>query len=87
MEATILKTDMHCNKCISKVEPFLKSDASINKYSFDLASPNKTITIEAEELDVQKIIFQLESEGYKAEEPDHSKTFTFEGIPTKTKSL
>ena len=45
MEATILKTDLHCNRCIDKIEPILKEDNSIHNYKFELDHPDKQVTI------------------------------------------
>ena len=45
MEALILKTDLHCNSCVNKVEPILISHPDIEEYIIDLEHPEKIISI------------------------------------------
>ena len=70
METTILKTDMHCDKCIRTVEPILKADSSIYKYKFNLGHPDKLITIESDNLNLSSLIENLKGEGYTAQKWD-----------------
>lgn len=68
METTILKTNLHCQSCLNKIEPILKSDKAIKNYKIDLSDLNKTITIESEGLDIDQIIEQIGNIGYSASE-------------------
>lgn len=67
METTILKTDLHCDSCVSKIEPVLNADTSISDYSINLDHPDRIITINSEELDVQDIISKISKVGFKAD--------------------
>ncbi|NOR74119.1 MAG: hypothetical protein GQ525_03055, partial [Draconibacterium sp.] len=67
METIILKTDLHCNSCVSKVEPFLKGESSIKKYSFNLNHPEKLVTIDSDNLNLKTIVSLFGKAGYKAE--------------------
>jgi copper chaperone len=60
------KTTMSCSGCVSKVEKFLNSEMDILKWGVDLSSPDKTLTIQTEKLDPNKIPELLLKAGYKA---------------------
>ena len=77
METLILKTDLHCESCIQKVEPILKSDNSIKYFEFDLNHPNKLIKIEANHLNLNSILSQIENAGYTAEKLVFNESLNF----------
>jgi len=77
METLILKTDLHCESCIQKVEPILKSDNSIKYFEFDLNHPNKLIKIEANHLNLNSILTQIENAGYTAEKLVFNESLNF----------
>jgi copper chaperone CopZ len=66
METTILKTDLHCNNCIKKVEPILKSESNIKSFQFDLDHPDKLIKIESSNLNLNNLLTQISDLGYTA---------------------
>lgn len=68
METIILKTDLHCNNCVSKIEPLLNAEKSIQKYSFNLEHPDNLVTIESDNLNLKFIVSLFNKAGYKAEE-------------------
>jgi copper chaperone len=61
------KTTMSCSNCVSKVEKLLNAEKAISKWDVDLASPDKTLTIETDTLDPSAIPPLLLKAGYKAE--------------------
>ena len=67
MEALTLKTDLHCNSCVSKVEPILISNSDIEEYTIDLEHPDKIISIKGKDLKSQDLILKLHDAGYHAE--------------------
>lgn len=62
------KTNIKCNGCIQTVTPFLSDIKEIKEWKVDLASPDKTLTIEGTDLDPGVIISKLNQAGYKAEQ-------------------
>ena len=67
MEALTLKTDLHCNSCVNKVEPILLSNSDIEDYSIDLEHPDKIISIRGNDLNSQDLISKFHDAGYHAE--------------------
>lgn len=61
------KTSMSCANCVSKVEKILNAEKAIIKWEVDLASPDKTLTIETDTLNPDAIPPLLLKAGYKAE--------------------
>ncbi len=66
METTILKTDLHCGSCVSKIEPVLKAEKAISDYNIDLTHPDKLITITSENLEIKNVITKINNLGYHA---------------------
>lgn len=83
MEATILKTDLHCTTCVDKIEPLLKEDGSIHNYKFELEHPDKLVTIEGNNLNIETIISKFKKEGYSAVPFTKDKVFHFPEIENK----
>ena len=67
MEALILKTDLHCNSCVNKVEPILISNSDIEDYTIDLEHPDKIISIKGKNLKSHDLISEFHDAGYHAE--------------------
>ena len=67
MEALTLKTDLHCNSCVNKVEPILSANSDIEEYSIDLEHPDKIISIKGKGLKSQDLISKFLDAGYHAE--------------------
>lgn len=74
METIILKTDLHCEKCVSKIKPLLEEKLSINEFSFNPEHSEKLVTITSENIDVKNVIELFSEAGYSAEPyfKDHS---------------
>ena len=75
METIILKTDLHCNNCVSKIEPLLKGESSIKEYNFNLNHPEKLVTIGSENLNLKTIVSIFNIAGYKAEKYLNERVF------------
>lgn len=50
-----------------KVEPLLKSDKGIVDYKIDLGHPDKLVTINSEDANIEEIIAGFKKAGYSAE--------------------
>ncbi|MDX2431438.1 MAG: DUF4396 domain-containing protein [Bacteroides sp.] len=66
MEALILSTNLHCDSCVSKVNPFLKEDPSIKGYDINLDHPGKLVTIEGTGLNPDLLISKFGDLGFHA---------------------
>jgi copper chaperone len=67
MKTLKFKTTIKCNGCINAVTPFLDNSNNIEKWSVDLESPDRILTVETSgEADEVKRL--LQEAGYKAEE-------------------
>ncbi|MFO0356215.1 MAG: heavy-metal-associated domain-containing protein [Sphingobacteriaceae bacterium] len=60
------KTTMSCSGCVNKVEKFLNEEKRISKWSVDLNSADKILTIETTVLTPEMIPPLLLKAGYKA---------------------
>lgn len=67
MEKTILKTDLHCDSCIRKIEPIFKTNKDIKNYTFNLGHVDKLIEFESKTMDIESILSQIKEIGYSAE--------------------
>ncbi|MDF1550981.1 MAG: DUF4396 domain-containing protein [Bacteroidales bacterium] len=77
METTILKTDLHCNKCVDKIEPHLKGISAVNNYKFQLDHPDKLVIIEGDNINVGSVISIFKNEGYTASPYKKEQLFQF----------
>ena len=66
MEKINLKTDLSCQHCVKAVEPILKNETGISDYSIDLQHPDKLVTIESEDADIDNVIGKFSEAGYRA---------------------
>lgn len=64
METLVLKTNLHCNKCVSKIEPLLKNSGLIHSYSFNLEYPDNLVTVESENLGLKTVVSLFTRAGY-----------------------
>jgi copper chaperone len=67
MKTLKFKTTIKCNGCIKTVTPFLDKSNNISKWSVDLESPDRIMTVETEG-DTEEVKNLLNEAGYKAEE-------------------
>ena len=67
MKTLKFKSNIKCSGCIATVTPFLNNKKEILKWEVDLASPDKIMSIETENLDSDDMIDIMKTAGYKAE--------------------
>ncbi len=68
MEIFKFKTNLKCNNCVAKVKTQLDHTAGIHSWSIDLKSPNRILTIEANDKQVVIQVEQiLKDAGYRSE--------------------
>ena len=75
MEAITISTDLHCDSCVSKVDPILKDDPSIQQYAFNLDHPGKLVTVQGNNLNTELLISKFENAGYQAHLYNESRSF------------
>jgi len=73
METLKFKTTINCGGCLAKVTPFLNDEKSIEKWKVNTSTPEKTLTVETEETDPEKIIAAVQKAGFKIEQINSNK--------------
>lgn len=68
MKTLKFKSNIKCMGCVGKVSPFLDAQKDINKWEVNIYSPEKTLTVETENLSAEDIAKEIEKAGFKAEE-------------------
>lgn len=68
MKTLKFKTTIKCSGCLAKVTPFMNEEESIKKWDVDIFNPEKTLTVETDASNSEKIIAAVEKAGFKAEE-------------------
>lgn len=61
------KTTINCGGCVAKVTPHLNSNASIKNWDVDINDPQKTLTVETENMEETDIKKMIEKLGFKAD--------------------
>ncbi len=64
METLTLKTDLHCQGCVSKVSPLFDHNKDIARWSVDLEPDVKTLTVEGENISAGTVNQLLQQAGY-----------------------
>lgn len=68
MSNTILfKTSMKCAGCVAAVTPGLDALPEVKSWKADVSGAEKTLSIEAEEAAIPKVLAALDKAGFKAE--------------------
>ncbi len=70
MNTLKFKTNINCNNCLAKVTPVMNKLEGINQWHVDLASPQKTLTVESDQLNAEAILNALSSVGFIGEALD-----------------
>lgn len=55
MKVLKFKTNIQCSNCLSKVTPKLNDQSDISSWNVDLADPDRTLTVETENLEPEDI--------------------------------
>ncbi|WP_143305768.1 heavy-metal-associated domain-containing protein [Chitinophaga vietnamensis] len=66
METIQFKTNIKCSGCIATVTPSLNATAGEDNWEVDLQSPDKILTVSADNVDAAAIKAAIEKAGYKA---------------------
>lgn len=61
------KTNINCNSCVAQVKPKLDEAKGITHWEVDTNNKNKILTVEGEDLAVEKVIEAVKSAGFKIE--------------------
>ncbi|VAW25960.1 hypothetical protein MNBD_BACTEROID06-1296 [hydrothermal vent metagenome] len=61
------KTNIKCNGCIATVTPFFQKNESIKKWSVDLESPDRVLTVELEGGKASEVENLIKEAGYVSE--------------------
>lgn len=67
METIKFKTNIKCTGCEAKVKPFLNEAVGEDNWEVDLESPEKTLSVIAENVDKDQVIEAIKKAGYNAE--------------------
>ncbi len=67
MKTLKFKSNIKCMGCVGKVTPFLNETSGIDKWEVDINTPEKTLTVQTEELNAEDITKAVEKAGFKAE--------------------
>ncbi|MBX2953794.1 MAG: heavy-metal-associated domain-containing protein [Leadbetterella sp.] len=61
------KTNINCDSCVAKVTPVLEANEQVENWKVDTANPDKVLTVEGEDIDVEDLVHSLKKIGYRAE--------------------
>jgi copper chaperone len=68
MKTLTFKTNIKCSGCIARVTPTLNSTKGIDKWSVNILTPEKILTVETETLEAADVIKAVEKAGFTAEQ-------------------
>ncbi len=60
-----LKTNLRCNACVNAIKPLLDATHGVSKWSADVTNPDKTLTVEGENITRKQIDDLLHQKGYE----------------------
>lgn len=61
------KTNINCGGCVAKVTPLFNGNPDVKQWKVDTANPNKTLTVQTDNLQEAEIKAIVEKAGFKAE--------------------
>jgi copper chaperone len=67
MKTLKFKSNIKCSGCIGKVTPYLNKQKGIVKWTVDILSPEKILTVEAENIEAKEVIEAVNKAGFTAE--------------------
>lgn len=67
MKTVKFKTTIKCGACVEKVTTSLNETVGQGNWKVDLASPERVLTVESNEVTPEKVVETLSKVGYKAE--------------------
>lgn len=60
-----LKTDLRCGACVKAIQPLFDSEPGIARWSADVSSPDKVLSVEGDVVTVAKVDHLLQRKGYR----------------------
>ena len=67
MNTLKFKTNIKCGNCVAAVTPHLNALSGIDSWVVDLKDPDRILTVQTNEADVETVRKAVETAGYKAE--------------------
>ncbi len=67
MKTLKFKTNIKCAGCLAKVSPILNETAGEDNWEVDINTPEKILTVVADDVDESSIIFAVNEAGFVAE--------------------
>lgn len=67
MKQYVFRTNAKCSGCTARIDATLSPLLSAGSWSFDLSSPDRTLTVTDAPVSAQKIVEAVQSAGYRAE--------------------
>lgn len=61
-------TNLHCENCVSKIRPVLDAEPGVVRWSVDLQSPERTLTVEGDHVSPDRVRAIVASAGFEAVE-------------------
>lgn len=67
MKTLKFKTNIKCAGCLAKVSPSLNETAGEDNWEVDIHTPEKILTVAADEMEESAIILAVKAAGFEAE--------------------
>lgn len=71
MDKVQFKTNINCNNCVRSVTGFLNEVNSIKIWKVDIDNPDKILTVEGDEVNIEEVIEAVEDAGFDIEKIDN----------------
>ena len=68
MKVLTFTSNIACNRCVSKVKPFLDELEGLANWQVDIENPQKILRVETDELSAEQIQEAVAKAGYRLEE-------------------
>ena len=66
MKTLKFQTNVKCGGCVATITPFLNQEKGIASWNVDLASPQRILAVETDELSSGEIVEVMKKAGYQA---------------------
>lgn len=65
MKTLKLKTNLRCEACVKTIAPLLDAEATVKRWTADVSTPDKVLTVEGDDVSVAKVGELLNRKGYQ----------------------
>lgn len=65
MTTVKVKTNLRCGACVKSIQPLLDAEPGVERWSADVSTPDKVLTVEGEEVSVARVGELLGQKGYQ----------------------